>query len=188
MTFAAWDGGQVHDGNGRRKYLNAAERAAFLEAADCLTPATRALCHVLTFTGCRISEALALAIHHVDAERLTLTLRTLKRRRTVFRTVPVPETAIEILRRLPLAEDGRFFRFHRATAWRVVKMTMRRAGISGPMASPKGLRHGFGMHAATHSVPGTIIQRWLGHASIATTSIYLDAVGVEERQFASRMW
>jgi site-specific recombinase XerD len=77
---------------------------------------------------------------------------------------------------------------HRATAWRTVKLTMSRAGISGPMSSPKGLRHGFGIRAASRGVPPNLIQRFMGHASFTTTAIYLDAVGAEERQFASRMW
>ena len=81
MTAA--DGWQVHDEAGRRKYLSGAERARFLGAADCLPPPMQALCHVLAYAGCRISEALALTIHQVDAERLALTIRTLKRRRVV---------------------------------------------------------------------------------------------------------
>jgi integrase len=35
-------------------------------------------------------------------------------------------------------------------------------------------------------VPANLIQRWMGHASLTTTAIYIDAVGLEERQFASR--
>jgi integrase len=186
--FIGWDGWQVLDQAGRRKYLSADERARFLDAADCLAPGTRALCHVLAYAGCRVSEALALTIHHLDADRLTLTIRTLKRRRTVFRAVPVPQAVIDMLRALPQGACGRFWPMHRATAWRMVKATMQRAGITGPMACPKGLRHGFGIHAAGRSVPTNLIQRWMGHASPATTAIYMDAVGVEERQFASRMW
>lgn len=187
-AFAGWDSWQVHDQAGRRKYLSAAERTRFLETADCLPPAMRALCHVLAYAGCRISEALALTIHQVDAERLTLTLRTLKRRRAVFRAVPVPQATIAMLMVLSPDADGRLWPMHRATAWRAVKATMRRAGIAGPMACPKGLRHGFGIRAAGRNVPPNLIQRWMGHASLTTTAIYLDAVGVEERQFASRMW
>ena len=201
-----WQGWQVHDEAGRRKYLSGAERARFLTAADRLAPPMQALCQVspvqgdqrvaaqaghcqvLAYAGCRISEALALTIHQVDAERLALTIRTLKRRRAVFRVVPVPKSVIDRLHTLPLGEDGRFWPMHRVTAWRVVKATMRRAGIAGPMACPKGLRHGFGVRAAGHNVPPNLIQRWMGHASPATTAIYVDAVGVEERQFASRMW
>jgi integrase len=71
---------------------------------------------------------------------------------------------------------------------RVIKATMRRTGIAGPMACPKGLRHRFGIRAGDRSVPTNLIQRWMGHASPTTTVIYLDAVGLEERQFANRMW
>jgi integrase/recombinase XerD len=187
-AFEGWDRWQVLDEAGRRKYLNGAERTRFLGAADCLAPPMRALCHVLAYAGCRVSEALALTIHHVDAERLTLTIKTLKRRRAIFRVVPMPQATINMLRTLPLDATGRFWSVHRVTAWRMVKAAMRRAGIAGPMACPKGLRHGFGVRAAGHNVPTNIIQRWMGHASPTTTAIYLDVVGAEERQFASRMW
>jgi integrase len=32
------------------------------------------------------------------------------------------------------------------------------------------------------------LQRWLGHASMTTTAIYLEAMGDEEREIAARMW
>ena len=76
----------------------------------------------------------------------------------------------------------------RQTAWRKVKMLMERAEIEGTMASPKGLRHAYGIKAAASNVPQNLIQRWLGHAKPDTTLIYMDAVGIEERQFAQRMW
>ncbi len=170
--FERGEGWQIHDAGGRRKYLSSDERAQFLNAAQDLAPPMRALCHVLTFVGCRISEALA----------------TLKRRRCIFRTVPVPQAIIDMLHALPPSAAGRYWTMHRVTAWRAVKATMLRAGIIGPMACPKGLRHGFGIRAAGRSVPTNLIQRWMGHASPITTAIYLDAVGLEERQFASRMW
>lgn len=187
-AFGRWEGWQVHDETGRRKYLSTDERNRFLAAAAALAPAMQALCHVLAYAGCRVSEALALTTHQVDAECLTLTIKTLKRRRSAFRVVPVPQAAVEMLRTLPLDANGKFWPVHRVTAWRVVKATMRRAGIAGPMACPKGLRHGFGIRAAGQNVPTNLIQRWMGHASPTTTAIYLDAVGVEERRFASRMW
>jgi integrase len=33
-----------------------------------------------------------------------------------------------------------------------------------------------------------LVQRWLGHAQLATTAIYADAVGEEERGIAARLW
>jgi hypothetical protein len=48
---------QVFDDSGRRKYLNANERSRFLAAAIDARADIRALCFVLAFTGCRVSEA-----------------------------------------------------------------------------------------------------------------------------------
>ena len=60
---------------------------------------------------------------------------------------------IELLKPLQTDSDCRFWPMHRVTAWRVIKATMQSAGIAGPMACPKGLRHGFGIRAADCSVP-----------------------------------
>jgi site-specific recombinase XerD len=65
---------------------------------------------------------------------------------------------------------------------------MHSAGVSGAQASPKGLRHGFGVAAVQAVVPLNLVQRWLGHADLATTAIYVDAVGIEERDMVARIW
>jgi integrase len=187
-AFGEADDWHMLDGDGRRKYLTGDELTRFLAAADRLAPARRAFCHVLAYTGCRVSEALALTVAHLDAEACTLTFRTLKRRRRCFRTVPVPPPLVAMLIALPLTADGSFWTMHRATAWQLVKTMMRWSQITGPMASPKGLRHAFGICAAGCNIPTNLIQRWMGHASPDTTAIYIDAVGAEERRFASRMW
>jgi integrase len=80
-----WHDLQVHDAAGRRKYLATDERARFLRAAESLTPRMRALCYVLAYAGCRVSEAPSLRSQHLDAEHFTLTLKTLKRCRPVWR-------------------------------------------------------------------------------------------------------
>jgi len=50
----------LFDHSGRRKYLTGEERRRFLAAASRADRHIRTLCMTLTFTGCRISEALAL--------------------------------------------------------------------------------------------------------------------------------
>jgi integrase/recombinase XerD len=55
-------------------------------------------------------------------------------------------------------------------------------------ASPKGLRHGFGVTAVSKGIALNIVQKWLGHSQLATTAIYANAVGEEEQNIASRMW
>lgn len=187
MSFIHMGQWQAFDASGHRKYLTAEERLRFLALADRLPADRRALCYVLAFAGCRISEALGLGSHQVDICG-TVTFRTLKRRRLIFRTVPVPQMVAAMLLALPPAGDGRLWTIHRTTAWRIVTATMGAAAIGGPMRCCKGLRHGFGVHAASSGVPPNLIAKWLGHASLATTAIYLDVVGQEERAFADRMW
>ena len=57
---------QLHDAQGKRLYLTADERLAFIAAAARAARPVRTLCAVLHTTGCRISEALALTPEHVD--------------------------------------------------------------------------------------------------------------------------
>jgi len=50
---------------------------------------------VLAYSGCRISEALALTADRVDLAAYTIIFETLKkRRRGVYRAVPVPPAVI----------------------------------------------------------------------------------------------
>jgi integrase/recombinase XerD len=65
---------------------------------------------------------------------------------------------------------------------------MNGAQITGAHATPKGLRHGFGIKAVTSGVPLNTLQQLLGHAQLSTTSIYADAMGPEKRQLMERMW
>src|SRR3954470_18202547 len=187
MFFTPASVWQPRDASGRRKYLTAEECGRFLAAADHLPPERRALCYLLAYSGCRVREARALTPHQLDRASSSLTFRTLKRRPLVFRPGPLPEFLAAMLAALP-GDGEHLWEIHRATAWRCVKAAMATPGIAGPMASCKGLRHGFGLHAAESAVPPSLIQRWMGHASLSTTVVYLDAVGNEEREFAQKMW
>lgn len=181
---------QLFDGTGRRKYLCEAELARFHRALRRSDRQTRAFCQLIALTGCRISEALATTPLNLDNDAKRVIFRTLKRRRTVFRAVPVPDTLMKDLAALAsgLGDDDRLWPWSRQTGWRKIRAVMEAAEITGPMAMPKGLRHAYGIRAAGEKVPPSLIQRWLGHADSATTAIYLDAVGSEERAFARRLW
>ena len=65
---------------------------------------------------------------------------------------------------------------------------MRRAGVSGGMASPKGLRHSFAVACISRNIPLTTVQKWLGHARLETTALYLGVSDEEERKLARRLW
>ena len=184
-------GMSLHTAQGRRKYLTPDERARFIAAASRPPPSTLTLCLVLVWTGCRISEALALTHADLDQAGGIVSLHCLKKRRTgIVRDVPVPEGVMAILDFVHDLEpsDRRLWPIGRSTAWQQIKTVMRDAGVTASAASPKGLRHGFGVHALRSGVPLTLLQRWLGHASLSTTAIYADVLGAEEREIAARMW
>lgn len=190
---------QLYDSAGQRKYLTAEERTAFLKAAEHADRQARTLCMTLAYTGCRISEALQLTADRVDLSGKVIVFESLKKRRKgLYRAVPVPAPVLDALdlvhglREAQRARDGgksvQLWPFGRATAWRRVHEIMDQARISGPQASPKGLRHGFGVAAVQAGIPLNMVQKWLGHAQLSTTAIYADAVGAEEQAIAERMW
>ncbi|HEY4942287.1 MAG TPA: tyrosine-type recombinase/integrase [Rhizomicrobium sp.] len=175
---------------GKRKYLCASETPRFLKAAAQRDTATQLFCYVLAFTGCRISEALAVTPSHLDAEIGRVIFRTLKRRSLMYRAVPIPPWLMTALIRLAAdtSAETRIWPWSRQTAWRRIKEVMAVAKIEGPQAAPKGLRHGFCAANAEAGVPMPTTRDWVGHADIATTAIYQQAVGEEENAFAQRLW
>ena len=72
---------QLHDPDGKRLYLTAEERRAFLAAAGKAARPVRTLCGVLHTTGCRVSEALALTPERVDLTGKAVVFESLKKRR-----------------------------------------------------------------------------------------------------------
>jgi len=189
----------LHTVSGARKYLTAGERAAFLREADVSDRQVRTFCMTLAYTGCRLSEALALTADRVDLAAGVLIFETLKKRTDgVFRAVPVPPALLDTLdmvhgireaqTRRGKGRGERLWPWSRMTGWRAVHAVMAAAGLDGQHASPKGLRHGFGVAAVSAGIPLNLVQKWLGHAQLTTTAIYANAVGAEENDIASRMW
>ena len=182
--------GVLHDQSGQRKYLNASERQRFRQAVEELEqPAERLFCLVLFFTGCRISEALALTWENVDVSEGSLIFRTLKQRRfSRFRSVPIPTFLLKDLGGLGLQSKQRLFSFGRTKGWGIIKRGMLAADLHGVKATPKGLRHAYAIACISVNVPLPKVQKWMGHSKLKTTAIYLDYVGDEDRQFARKLW
>ena len=186
----------LYAASGQRKYLNGDERARFIAAAMQAAPKVRTLCLTLVHTGCRISEALALTGGDIEQAGGLVAVRSLKKRgRCLVRQVPAPPALLGELARVHRLfgsdchqPDARLWPWGRTRAWQLVKDVMATALIARLPATPKGLRHGFGVHAVLSGVPLSLVQRWLGHENIATTAIYTHVLGPEERVIAARMW
>ncbi|WP_254604158.1 site-specific integrase [Leisingera sp. ANG59] len=189
---------RLYDRAHQRLYINADERRRFLRATLKRPLKVRCFCLILLYTGCRISEALVLTAEDIQPATRVITFRTLKRRNPhKYREVPVPPSLVELFARgfdleqsvakCPLWQnDGQ--PLNRSTAYRWVKSVMAEAKISGAQACPKGLRHGYGIHAIRSGVQLNMLQKWMGHASMSTTAIYANAIGAEELAIADRMW
>lgn len=188
----------LYDKQGGRKYINGAERSRFIEASRLFPLEVQTFCMTLAMSGARVSEVLALTPTRFDFIEQSIRIECLKkRRRGIFREVPVPMALLEWLdetheirsaqQRSPAPQEL-VWPWCRTTAWKRVKEVMAEAGIAGTQACPKGLRHGFGVATIQAPVPETMVQKWLGHSQLSTTSIYTNAVGPEERALAARFW
>ena len=189
---------RLYGSDGERLYVNASERTGFIAAAQDAPALTRLLCLTLVYTGCRLSEARFLRRGDLQFVERRLAIKTLKRRKAgQVREVPIPSDLVEEFTRVHFAEfqDRAAWMFSdddrppsRTGCYRRVKSVMDRAGIYGLQACPKGLRHGYGIHAIKNGVQLHMLQKWMGHADMSTTAIYSTALGPEEQEIAARMW
>ena len=98
---------ELFNKDGQRLYLNPKEREAFKEAAEQASREIRTFCHVMFYTGCRISEILELVPERIDYNDQEIVVRSLKKRnpKPQYRSIPVPP-------------DSRIIgRYHRVRAW-----------------------------------------------------------------------
>lgn len=175
---------------GRRKYITRAEGLRFLDVAAEAGLADAAFAGLLASTGCRISEALALTRFQLDPADEQVSFFTLKQRRPCWRSVPVsPALMAMLLEQAEVAGASEpLWSWCRQTAWRRMTAHMRAAGIEGPQACPRGLRHGFGVACALARIDPRVTQRLMGHSKAETTSIYLEVLGPEARELLARSW
>ena len=199
---------RIFSGSGERLYLTESERHRFLASAVEESRENRVFCSVLHYTGCRPSEALELTAEKISLTEKVIVFRSLKKRKhdrqgniklPQYRSVPVPDKLIDDLdlvfdlRRIAKtgkAQEQLLWSMSRATAWRMVKKVMDRAGIKGKQATSKGLRHGFGiaMLSGEKALPITILRDLMGHSDSKITEIYLQAVGAEKRNMVMNAW
>jgi integrase/recombinase XerD len=144
-------------------------------------PRNHALLRLAYASGVRVSELVALKWRDCQA-------RDVGGQVTIFgkggatRAVLLPQGVWDELLSLrgDVGDDGPVFRsrkgghLDRGQAWRIIKAAARRAGLSLGV-SPHWLRHAHASHALDRGAPIHLVQQTLGHASAATTSVYLHA-------------
>ena len=191
--------------DGIRKYLTQEEQERFLQSASELESAeVRTFCMTLAFTGCRISEALALTVERVDLSAKVVRFQTLKqgkdkngKQKVIYRAVPVPEEYLNAMKlvhtlqkrqRQKTTKTALLWPMSRVMGWKHIKAVMSTANINGAHATPKGLRHGFGVRMAQKTRNPRLVQKLLGHKYLETTAIYMDLVGEEVHAEVMDAW
>ena len=164
------------------EYLEAGEVSAVLAAAP--NPRAKLLILLQWRAGLRVSEALALEPGDLslDADRPTLRVRSGKGGKA--RVVPVhPELQTALIAVLNYADvgRGRIVNASRSTAWRWVQSAAFRAEVYGTLPPGRRIgthtfRHSYARHLLMYGIPINHLSRWLGHASITPTLVYLELV------------
>ena len=143
----------------------------------------RALVAVLYRGGLRVGEGLALKTSDVDLTKGTI--RVLHGKGNKARTVGIDDGALLYVSRwltrrraLGLTTHRLFTKLNgepssQTSVRAMLKAAASRAGIE-KRVHPHGLRHSHAAELALEGVPVHAIQRTLGHANLAVTSLYLD--------------
>lgn len=172
------------------KTMSEAQVEALLAAPDVETPLglrDRAMLELMYASGLRVSELTGLRVGDISAHENVLRVQG---KGSKQRLVPFGEEARHWLERylgearaqllgahstdaLFISSAGRTpgAAISRGMFWRLIKRYALQAGMSAP-PSPHTLRHAFATHLLNHGADLRMVQMLLGHADIATTTIY----------------
>ncbi|MEM3265516.1 MAG: site-specific integrase [Thermoplasmata archaeon] len=148
------------------------------------------LCKTLLRTGARIDEALQLKPSDINLDLNTITLITLKKRKDSKRTIPLhPELKDHIM--------NYFLNFNISPRSQELIFSMKRQAVDLYFKKMQNqlnirihahkFRHTFGVRAVLDHVPLSVLQEWLGHSSIFTTSIYTQITGMNTNMFMNQI-
>jgi len=144
----------------------------------------RAMLETLYATGLRVSELVGLTLAQVS---LDMGVVRVLGKGSKERLVPLGEESITWLKRYLTdarptlcgkAKSASIFvtarggPLTRQAFWALLKRLGTKAGIPGASLSPHVLRHAFATHLLNHGADLRVVQLLLGHADIATTTIY----------------
>jgi len=135
--------------------------------------------------GLRISEAIKIRAADLDLDADQPTLRVRQGKGNRDRIVPIHPELCGALHTIlafgDLKAEQPIIGVSRQTGWRWIKAAQARAEELGTLRPGKvvkthTLRHSAARHWLVNRVPINYVQRWLGHASMQTTLVYLEIV------------
>ena len=158
------------------RWLSEAELRRFATTPD-PNPRNMLAWLLLAWLGLRRNEVRGLRCGDVSLSDGLIVVRNTKG--NVDRTLPIPDSLMDDLRAAtygrPEAEylltGDRGGHWGQQSFYKAFNAHAAAASVSG--ITPHNLRHTFGTHMSQRGVPLRIIQQWMGHARIDTTSLYL---------------
>jgi site-specific recombinase XerD len=152
----------------------------------------RAMLMLMYSAGLRRMELLQMKPNAIDSERMVVNIKQGKGRKD-RQSILAPKT-LEILRLYYQMERPKTYLFEPQgnpgntisdrTLDKIVKQSATRAGIKKDIAS-HALRHSFATHLLESGVNLRLIQEFLGHTSLRTTSVYLHLTNVNPKNVVS---
>jgi site-specific recombinase XerD len=152
----------------------------------------RAMLMLMYSAGLRKMELLQMKPNAIDSERMVVNIKQGKGRKD-RQSILAPKT-LEILRLYYQMERPKTYLFEPQgnpgntisdrTMDHIVKQSAARAGIKKDISS-HALRHSFATHLLESGVNLRLIQEFLGHTSLRTTSVYLHLTNVNPKNVVS---
>ena len=173
-------------------YFTEEEAVALVEAAPSY-PARMAF-RIMLKTGLRVSEVLSLRRVDLcldqDPPIIVIQADSPGNKARKGREVPVPADLVECLRDLGAFHTGDRYQpmlnLSRQRIGQVMKNVAREVGIDPARAHPYAFRHTYGRNCVLRGVPIPVLQKWLGHASMADTQRYVELAGAQH-EWVSRL-
>lgn len=147
-------------------------------------------------TGLRVGEIVR--IHGQDYDHRTQTLRV-TRKGGITHYLLLPELAQDIANRMPLTDwwfpspypsrqfpDGGGHIMMKSASSKITR-ALRRIGVTDTRITAHSLRHFFACSLIVNGVPLHVVQELMGHASIATTQLYVEVTDKEIREAVSKI-
>lgn len=144
-------------------------------------PRNRLALELLYMSGVRVSELCALTWRDIRERKGALQITVFGKggRTRVILLPPGFSVRLRAFRNaaaddVPVFQSGSGRPLHRSQIYRIVRAATRRCGFDVPV-SPHWFRHAHASHALDNGAPTHLVQRTLGHASLATTGRYAHA-------------
>lgn len=184
-------------------YLTRDELQALLDAPDPRTVfgvRDRAMLHIAFAAGLRVSELVSLRLDQIDCQELPSVQIVGKGRRE--RVLPLWKTTVRTvkawLKARPTSGDPALFLNGRAQAMtrsgfeyilakHVSTAACREPSIADKRVTPHVLRHTCAMHTLQATGDVRKVSLWLGHASLQSTEVYLQADPTEKLEALAAM-